>query len=320
MTASSGSGVEMFFWASSRSFFFSSSVFALRWRTFAAATAWAHGCMISSSFGVRCPTASPRAARAPIASASASSAGSFLHRPRRPLGERRSHARVRGPRLTAPCLRRRTPVMQNLARGIHAFQANYFATHRALFEQLATNGQRPETMFITCSDSRVVPNLITGAAPGELFIVRNVGNIVPSVSRGVLGGVAAAIEYAVRVLEVENLIVCGHTGCGAIDAIVHPERAAHLPFVSQWLRESASIPRILAERYAHLEGEARLLAALEENVLVQLENLRTYDFVTERLDRGALKMNGWVFRIATGEVFDYDPLSEQFIRLAAAGS
>src|SRR5262245_12601137 len=210
--------------------------------------------------------------------------------------------------------------MQNLVRGIHAFQANYFATHRALFEQLATNGQRPETLFITCSDSRVVPNLITGAAPGELFIVRNVGNIVPAVSRGTIGGVAAAIEYAVRVLEVENLIVCGHTGCGAIDAIVHPERAAHLPFVSQWLRESASIPQILAERYADLEGDAQLVAAVEENVLVQLENLRTYDFVAERLDRGALKMNGWVFKIATGEVFDYDPVSEQFLRLAEGGS
>jgi len=210
--------------------------------------------------------------------------------------------------------------MQKLVRGIHAFQANYFATHRALFEQLATNGQRPETMFITCSDSRVVPNLITGAAPGELFIVRNVGNVVPSVDRGALDGVAAAIEYAARVLEVENLIVCGHTGCGAIEAIVHPERAAHLPFVSQWLRASASIPKILEERYADLEGEARLVAAVEENVLVQLENLRTYDFIVERLERGTLKMNGWVFRIATGEVFDYDPVAEQFLPLVAAGS
>jgi carbonic anhydrase len=88
---------------------------------------------------------------------------------------------------------RLTPV-QKLMRGIHAFQANYFATNRVLFEQLSTDGQRPETLFITCSDSRVVPNLITGAAPGELFIVRNVGNIVPSVERGLMGGVAAAIE------------------------------------------------------------------------------------------------------------------------------
>jgi carbonic anhydrase len=210
--------------------------------------------------------------------------------------------------------------VQKLVRGTHAFRANYFANHRALFEQLATNGQRPETLFITCSDSRVVPDLITGAVPGELFIIRNVGNIVPSADRGLMGGVAAAIEYAVRVLEVENLIVCGHTGCGAMEAIVHPERAAHLKYVPPWLAESERILPILAERYPDLEGEARLVAAVEENVLVQLENLRTFDFVAERLDRGTLKMNGWVFKIATGEVFDYDPIAEQFVLLVEAGA
>jgi carbonic anhydrase len=207
--------------------------------------------------------------------------------------------------------------MQKLVRGIHAFQANYFAKHRALFEQLATDGQRPETLFITCSDSRVVPNLITGAAPGELFIVRNVGNIVPAEDRGLLGGVASAIEYAVQVLEVENVIVCGHTGCGAIEAIVHPERVAHLRFVPLWLAESSRIPEILAERYAHLDAKEQLVAAVEENVLVQLENLRTFDFIADRLERGTLKINGWVFKIATGEVFDYDPDSEQFLLLAS---
>jgi len=210
--------------------------------------------------------------------------------------------------------------VQKLVRGTHAFRANYFADHRALFEQLATNGQRPETLFITCSDSRVVPNLITGAVPGELFIVRNVGNIVPSESGGLMGGVAAAIEYAVQVLEVENLIVCGHTGCGAMEAIVHPERAAHLKYVPAWLAQAQRIVPILAERYPHLEGEARLVAAVEENVLVQLENLRSFDFVAERLESGALKMNGWVFKIATGEVFDYDPTAEQFLLLVADGA
>jgi carbonic anhydrase len=210
--------------------------------------------------------------------------------------------------------------VQKLVRGIHAFRANYFSTHRALFEQLATQGQQPETLFITCSDSRVVPNLITNTAPGELFIIRNVGNIVPSPARGLMGGVAAAIEYAVEVLEVENLIVCGHTGCGALDAILHPERAAHLRHVPLWLAEAQGILPIMEERYPHLEGEARLVAAVEENVLVQLENLRTFDFIAARLERGSLKINGWVFKIATGEVFDYDPALEQFTRIAEAGA
>ncbi len=209
--------------------------------------------------------------------------------------------------------------MQKLVQGTHTFLANYFATHRALFEQLATNGQRPETLFITCSDSRVVPNLITSAPPGELFVVRNIGNIVPAVQRGLMGGVAAAIEYAVRVLDVENLIICGHTGCGAIDAIMHPERAAHLRYARPWLAESERIVHIMAERYPHLEGEARMVAAVQENVLVQLENVRTFDFVAERLEQGKLKMNGWVFKIATGQVFDYDPTTEQFVLLTEPG-
>jgi carbonic anhydrase len=205
--------------------------------------------------------------------------------------------------------------VQKLEVGIHHFQATYFASNRGLFEELAEAGQRPETLFITCCDSRIVPNLITTAAPGELFIVRNVGNIVPSASRGVHGGVAAAIEYAVEVLEVGNLIVCGHTNCGAIDAILHPERVAHLPFVSLWLAESARLPKLIEERYGHLEGEARMTAAVQENVLVQLENLRSFEFVARRLDAGVLKMSGWVFKIATGDVFDYDPICEQFLQL-----
>ncbi|HXX67617.1 MAG TPA: carbonic anhydrase [Polyangiaceae bacterium] len=210
--------------------------------------------------------------------------------------------------------------MQKLQAGIHQFQANYFASNRGLFEQLAEKGQRPETLFMTCSDSRVVPNLITTAAPGELFIVRNVGNIVPSVDRGFVGGVSAAIEYAVEVLEVSDVIVCGHTNCGAIEAILRPDRVRHLPFVSRWLEQSASIPALIEERYGHLEGEQRLTAAVQENVLAQLENLRTFKFVAQRLESGSLKMSGWVFKIATGEVFDYDPVSGQFLRLAGGDS
>lgn len=209
--------------------------------------------------------------------------------------------------------------MQKLEAGIHTFQATYFASNRRLFEQLAEKGQRPETLFITCCDSRVVPHLITSAAPGELFIIRNVGNIVPAVDHGILGGVSAAIEYAVEVLGVSDIVVCGHTNCGAIDAILHPERVEHLPLVSRWLGESSRIPKLIEERYGHLDGEARMTAAIEENVLIQLENLRSFDFVARRLDAGTLEISGWVFKIATGEVYDYDPVSGQFVRLAAEG-
>jgi carbonic anhydrase len=205
--------------------------------------------------------------------------------------------------------------VQKLEAGIHHFQANYFAAHRGLFEQLAEKGQRPETLFITCSDSRVVPNLITNTAPGELFIVRNVGNIVPSVDRGFVGGVSAAIEYAVLVLGVDHVIVCGHTNCGAVDAILHPERATHLKYVPRWLSESERIPKLIEERYGHLDVESRMTAAVQENVLAQLENLRSFDFVCAGLDAGTLTMSGWVYQISTGSVFDYDPISEQFLQL-----
>ncbi len=206
--------------------------------------------------------------------------------------------------------------MQKLVEGIHHFRSNYFVENRSLFEHLASDGQKPETLFITCSDSRVVPTLITNAAPGELFIVRNVGNIVPAISRGLIGGVAAAIEYAVEVLNVQNIVVCGHTQCGAIDAILDPERVRHLSFVSRWLQESEVIPHLLRDKYAHLVGENRLVAAAEENVLVQLENLRSYPFVSKRLEAGTLKVAGWVFKIATAQVFGYDPLIEQFVAVA----
>lgn len=201
-------------------------------------------------------------------------------------------------------------MVQKLVDGVHAFRSQYFASHRALFRRLADRGQHPETLFITCSDSRVVPNLITNTEPGDLFIVRNVGNVVPHVT--VPGGTAAAIEYAVEVLGVKAMIVCGHTHCGAVNAILNPETMDRLPFVKRWLAQGERVRQIVAERYAHLDEPARMLAAVQENVLVQLENLRAFPNVAERLDRGVLQMSGWVYEIAAGDVFEFDPSSGQF--------
>ncbi|HEY5377508.1 MAG TPA: carbonic anhydrase [Polyangiaceae bacterium] len=203
--------------------------------------------------------------------------------------------------------------MQKLVKGIHSFQRGFFASHRALFEQLETSGQQPETLFITCSDSRVVPNLITNAAPGELFIVRNVGNVVPSAD--LPGGTAAAIQYAVEVLNVENVIVCGHTQCGALKAILDPESVAHLEYVKRWVKSTIDVKNLIDEKYAHLSGEAKLTAAIQENVLAQLEHLRNYPFVAKRMDAGKLHLNGWIFDVGRGEVFDYDPEHGEFLPL-----
>ena len=205
--------------------------------------------------------------------------------------------------------------MQKLVEGVHAFHAQYFTSHRDLFTQLAESGQHPETLFITCSDSRVVPNLITNSAPGELFTIRNVGNIVPMLT--LAGGTVAAVQFAVEVLAVQTIVVCGHTHCGAVEALLHPERVEHLTHDRQWLAQADRVRTIVADRYGHLDEAARMIAAVEENVLVQLENLRSYPFVARRLEEGKLRMNGWVFKIDTGEVFDFDPANGQFVPLVA---
>jgi carbonic anhydrase len=205
--------------------------------------------------------------------------------------------------------------MQKLVKGIHSFQKGFFASHSRLFEQLATGGQQPETLFISCSDSRVVPNLITSAGPGELFIVRNMGNVVPHPSLG--GGTAAAIQYAVEVLHVESIVICGHTQCGAIAALLHPETVENLEFVKPWLAQADGVRRLIEDSYAHLDAEMRSTVAVQENVLAQLENLRSFSFVTERLEAGTLLISGWVFKISTGEVFAYDPELGEFTPLGA---
>jgi carbonic anhydrase len=204
--------------------------------------------------------------------------------------------------------------MQKLVKGIHSFQRGFFASHRELFKQLAEAGQQPETLFITCSDSRVDPNLITNSQPGELFIVRNVGNVVPT--RDLPGGTAAAIQYAVEVLNVQNIILCGHTQCGALKAILDPESVTHLEYVSRWVKSTISVKHVIEEKYAHLEGEAKLTAAIQENVLAQIEHLREYPFVAERLEAGKLHVNGWIFDVGRGEVFDFDPEYGEFLSLS----
>ncbi|MDB4941161.1 MAG: Carbonic anhydrase [Labilithrix sp.] len=203
--------------------------------------------------------------------------------------------------------------MRNLVSGIHSFRDGYFKTNRELFEKLATEGQNPETLFITCSDSRVVPNLITQAAPGDLFIVRNVGNVVPRPT--LPGGTAAAIEYAVEVLDVRDIVICGHTQCGAIDAVLNPEKMSALPMVKRWLAETEQVRHVVEERYPDLSPEDRLLVAVQENVLAQLEHLREYDFVSRRLTAGTLQINGWVFEIKTGQVYGFSPGEAQFLPL-----
>ena len=204
--------------------------------------------------------------------------------------------------------------MQKLIRGLHHFQTSIFQSQRPFFERLAL-GQHPEALFITCSDSRINPNLITQTRPGDLFIIRNAGNIVPPFGAS-RGGEGATIEYAVVALGVKDIIVCGHTRCGAMGALLEPGQLEDMPQMARWLSNADATRRIIKENYGHLDGASKLTATVEENVLVQIENLRTHPAVAAALGRNALKLHGWVYKIDTGEVFGYDAERHQFLPLA----
>lgn len=204
--------------------------------------------------------------------------------------------------------------MQKLIQGIHRFQTENFRSLQGLFEQLS-KGQNPETLFITCSDSRIDPNLLTRSRPGDLFILRNAGNIIPP-HGAASGGEAATIELAVAAYNIKDIILCGHSHCGAMKGLLQPDLVTSLPAVASWLSHAESTRRIVRDNYGHLSGESLLTATVEENVLVQLENLRTLPAVASRLVRGDLHLHGWVYKIETGEVFAYDSTKEQFVSLA----
>ena len=205
--------------------------------------------------------------------------------------------------------------MQRLIQGVHHFQEDAFLSRQELFARLA-QGQTPDTLFITCSDSRIDPNLLTHSEPGDLFILRNAGNIVPP-HGAPQGGEEATIEFAVAALGVRDIIVCGHTLCGAMKGLLHPETVEPLPTVARWLRHAETTRRIVQDNYKHLEGERLLTATVEENVLVQLENLRTHPVIAAGLASGSLNLHGWVYKFETGEVFALDPNVGQFAPLSA---
>src|SRR5919112_155812 len=194
--------------------------------------------------------------------------------------------------------------MQDIINGIRTFQREVYPQYRELFGKLAA-GQSPEALVITCSDSRVDPFLFTQAQPGQLFVLRNAGNLVPKYD-GFVGGVTATIEFAVVGLRVPNIVVCGHSGCGAITGLLHPETLENMPNVEDWLRRHAEPVREILAQAGRLGGPDELPQAVDANVLVQLENLRSHPSVAEALAVGQIKLHGWVYDIASGEVRAYD--------------
>jgi carbonic anhydrase len=204
--------------------------------------------------------------------------------------------------------------MEKLIHGLHQFQDSVVAAQRQHFTALAS-GHKPDALFITCSDSRINPNEMTQTGPGELFIVRNAGCIIPPYG-AVDGAEAATIEYAVRVLGVKHILVCGHSHCGAMTAVATRQDLTQLPALQKWLRHAEPTRKVIEERYAHLEGDGLVWAAVAENVLVQLEHLRGHPVVAEGLAAKEIHLYGWVYQIDSGDVFAFDAEVGQFVPVA----
>lgn len=204
--------------------------------------------------------------------------------------------------------------MNKLLEGIVKFKRQDFESHKELFFGLK-EGQKPHTLFIACSDSRVDPNMITKTLPGELFIIRNIANIVPPYRETAeYAATTSAIEYAVLSLEVENIIVCGHSNCGGCAACLKPSDFLHqLPHTRKWLELAHPVRDRVLEEIPENEPEAREWMMEQVNVVEQLKHLMTYPFIRERVISGKMKLSGWHYIIETGEIFIYDKDSCEFI-------
>ncbi len=196
--------------------------------------------------------------------------------------------------------------------GFKRFRNEVFPQQEELFKALAS-AQNPRAMFITCADSRIVPELITQSAPGDLFVTRNVGNVVPPYGQ-MMGGVSTAIEYAVLALGVQHIIVCGHSDCGAMKAVLNPQGLERMPTVKTWLRHSEVALRVVEENCG-CGGHDTLGILTEENVVAQLNHLSTHPSVAAKLASGQLFIHGWVYDIETSAIRAYDAERGTFLPL-----
>ncbi|MBY0232428.1 MAG: carbonic anhydrase [Gemmataceae bacterium] len=201
--------------------------------------------------------------------------------------------------------------MTRIMQGALDFQNRVHADKKELFERLG-QGQHPLALFITCSDSRISPDLLAQAEPGQLFVLRNAGNIVPPYGT-VGGGEDATIEYAVKNLKVRDVILCGHAKCGAMHGLLHPEDLGGLPSVAKWVSHSRSVLDLLGD--APADPEERLTWAVEQNVLAQMGHLHTHPTVKEALEARTLRLHGWVYDFERGLVTVYDGVAGKFVPL-----
>ena len=198
---------------------------------------------------------------------------------------------------------------------VFSFEKQVFPNQSALFAKLTSEGQSPKALMISCADSRIVPEQIMQAAPGDLFVCRNAGNIVPSYGPEP-GGVSASVEYAVAALQVSDIVICGHSDCGAMTAIATCACLDHMPAVAGWLRYADS-GRVVNEARQHPNPQAKVASMVRENVIAQLANLQTHPSVRLALEEQRVTLHGWVYDIESGCIQAFDGRSGQFVALAA---
>jgi len=208
---------------------------------------------------------------------------------------------------------------ERLLDGVRRFRREVYPKLAPSFIKVAQEGQKPHSLFITCADSRIDPEILTQSGPGEIFVSRNIGNLVPAYGE-MLGGVSAIVEYAVVALNVSQIVVCGHTDCGAMIGLLHPEKVAGVPIVKSWLRNGEAALSIVQSRKNNQEKAAMLEELIEENVLLQMNHLMTHPSVAGRVAQGSLLLSGWVYDIAHGDVRIFDEAPKKFVPLNAAAS
>jgi carbonic anhydrase len=201
---------------------------------------------------------------------------------------------------------------ERLIAGVRQFQRSVYPQRKDDYQALVREGQKPHALLITCADSRIDPELITQSGPGEIFVSRNIGNLVPAYGDA-LGGVSAIIEYAVAALEVSHVVVCGHTECGAMAGLLHPEKLTPFPIVKSWLRHGDAALSVVRHRATAADEPSTLDELTEENVVLQMQHLRTHPSVAGRLAVGTLGLSGWVYDIGHGNVRVYNEEQRKFL-------
>ncbi len=199
-------------------------------------------------------------------------------------------------------------VRERLKEGIRRFRTEVYPERREAYTKAEAEPQKPHTLIVACADSRIDPGMITQSDPGDLFVTRNIGNMVPTYGE-MMGGVSAVLEYAVSALKVQHVVICGHTDCGAMKALMNPGQLERMPTVRRWLRNAEAALSVARELDG---GDDFLMNLTKQNVLMQMTHARTHPSVAGAVARDELVISGWVYEIGSGNVLIYDEARQTF--------